>query len=90
MTCRGSKSQAGQGQASTPSHTRMFAHFRDQMATISLDVADLSMDLLNLRISLSRWEAAFAAAQASQAKPSKKRPRSASKRTSGRQPASNS
>ena len=87
MTCRGSKSQAGQGQASTPSHTRMFAHFRDQMGTISLDVADLSMDLLNLRISLSRWEAAFAASQDSQAKPSKKPPRTAKPRTSTRRKA---
>jgi hypothetical protein len=66
----------------------MFNRFRAQMGTISLDVADLSMSLLDLRISLSRWEAAFDATQGLQAKPSKKRPRSAKPRTSSRQPAS--
>jgi len=87
MTYKGSKSQVGRGRASTPSYTRMFDHFKDQMGTISLDVADLCMDLQALRESLSQWEAAFDAAAASLERRSKKRPRSASKRTSGRQPA---
>ncbi len=88
MTYKGSKSQAGRGQANTPSHKRMFDHFKGQMATISLDVANLSMSLRALRIALSQWEAAFDAAAVLLEKRSKKRPRSASKRTSGRQPVS--
>ncbi len=88
MTYKGSKSQAGRGKANTLSHTQMFDHFKDQMATISLDVADLSLDLQALSNGLAHWEAYYAALQDSQAKPSKKRPRSASKRTSGRQPVS--
>jgi len=87
MTYKGSKSQAGRGKANTLSHTQMFDHFKDQMATISLDVANLSMSLRALRISLSQWEAAYDAAALSLAKPSKKRPRSAKPRTSTRRKA---
>ncbi len=90
MTSKGSKLPAGQGRASTPRYKEMFDHFKDQMATISFDVADLCMDLHKLRQSFHLWEAAFAAAQDSLAKPSKKRPRSAKPRTSSRQPASRS
>lgn len=88
MTYKGSKSQVGRGRASTPSYTRMFDHFKDQMATISLDVADLSLSLQALRKIISQWEVAYDAAALSLGRRSKKRPRSASKRTSGRQPAS--
>ena len=87
MTPKGSKLPAGQGRASTPRYKEMFDHFKDQMGTISLDVADLCMDLQALRESLSQWEAAFDAAAASLERRSKKRPRSASKRTSGHQTA---
>ena len=90
MTSKGSKSQAGQGRVSTASHKLMFDHFKGLMGTISLDVADLSMDLQALRESLSQWEAAFDAAAALLERRNKKRPRFVSKRTSSRQPASRS
>lgn len=63
----------------------MLRHFKAQMGTISLDVADLSLDLQALSNSLAHWEAYYAALQVSQAKPSKKRPRTAKPRTSTRQ-----
>lgn len=90
MTSKGSKSQGEQGQESTASHKLMFDHFKDQMGTISLDVADLCMDLQALRESLSQWEAAFDAAAALLERRSKKRPRSAKPRTSSRHKASRS
>lgn len=84
MISKGSKLPAGRGQASIVPYKQMFARFRAQMGTISLDVADLSMDLQALRESLSRWEAAFDATQGLQAKPSKTLPRTANPRTSTR------
>ena len=87
MRSKGSKLQAGREQASTKQVLEMLHHFKDQMGTISLGVADLSLDLQALNNSLAHWAAQYGALQDSQAKPSKTRPRTATPRTSTRRKA---
>jgi len=85
MMSKGSKLPIGLAMADTRRAVEMLRHFKAQMDTISLDVADLSLDLQALSHSLAHWEAYYAALQASQAKPSKKRQHTAKPRTSTRQ-----
>ena len=87
MMSKGSKLSTALVKVDMKHVQEMFSHFKAQMGMISLDVADLSLDLRALSNSLAHWEAYYAALQDSQAKPSKKRPRTASKRTSTRRKA---
>ena len=87
MMSKGSKLPIGLAMADTRRAVEMLRHFKAQMGTNSLDVADLSLDLQALSHSLAHWEAYYAALQDSQAKPSKKRPRTVKPRTSTRRKA---
>ena len=87
MMSKSSKLPIGLAMADTRRAVEMLRHFKAQMGTISLDVADLSLDLQALSNSLAHWEAYYAALQDSQAKPSKKRPRTVKPRTSTRRKA---
>jgi len=87
MMSKGSKLPIGLAMADTRQAVEMLRHFKAQMGTISLDVADLSLDLQALNNSLAHWAAQYGALQDSQAKPSKKRPRTAKPRISTRRKA---
>ena len=84
MMSKGNKLRAGREQASTKQVLAMLHHFKGQMGTISLGVADLSLDLQALNNSLAHWAAQYGALQDSQVKPSKKPQRTAKPRTSTR------
>jgi malate synthase len=84
MMSKGSKLSTASVKVDMKHVQEMFSHFKAQMGTISLDVADLSLDLRALSNSLAHWQAQYGALQASQVRPSKKRPRTASTRTSTR------
>ena len=85
MMSKGSKLPIGLAMADTRQAVEMLRHFKAQMGTISLGVADLSLDLRALNNSLAHWAAYYVASQGSQAKPSKKQPRTVKPRTSTRQ-----
>ena len=85
MMSKGSKLSTASVKVDMKHVQEMFSHFKAQMGTISLDVADLSLDLRALSNSLAHWQARYAALLDSQVRPSKKQPRTASTRTSTRQ-----
>ena len=87
MMSKGSKLRAGREQASTKQVLEMLHHFKDQMGTISLGVADLIVDLQVLNNSLAHWAAYYGALQDSPAKSSTTRPRTAKPHTSNRRKA---
>ena len=68
-----------------PSELRRLKQLEEENSKLKRLVADLSLDLRTLSNSLAHWQAQYGALQASQVRPSKKRPRSASTRTSTRQ-----
>ena len=82
MMSQGSKLLDGKELVSIVLPRQQFNRFKAQMAMISSTLQEALRDLQDSHWRLSRLEAVFVAAQDSQAKPSKKRPRTAKPRTS--------